>query len=66
MGFTLGRQLREQFIPREWAWYYSKTDGTKVYRAVGSSTSDNPPGETLSDWEGLDDSDERGVDPTDY
>ena len=64
MGFTLGRRLREQFVPREWAWFYSKTDGTKHYREVGSNTSNDQACETLSDWERLEYGDDRDLDET--
>ena len=64
MGFTLGRRLCEQFVPCEWAWVRVKADGTKVYRAIGSSTSNDPAGETLSDWERMEYGDDGSLDET--
>ena len=64
MGFTVTGRLRELIVPCEWAWVYSEADGTKHYRAVGSSASNDSTCETLSDWERLDDSDERSMDET--
>lgn len=62
MGSTRARRLYPTPIPCEWAWVYSEEKQTKVYRAIGSSTSDDPSREEEFDWEGLDDDYERGLD----
>jgi len=64
MGFTVTGRLRELIVPCEWAWVYSKRDGTKIYRRIGSSTGNDKTRETLSDWEAMDYGDERDLDET--
>ena len=64
MGFTVTRRLRELIVSCEWAWVYSETNGTKVYRRISGNTSNDQTGETLSDWERLDYGNERGLDET--
>ena len=64
MGSTIGRRVYPEPVPREWAWVYSETKQAKVYRAIGRSTSNDSPRETLSDWEGLDYGDVGDLDQT--
>jgi hypothetical protein len=64
MGFTVTGRLRELIVPCEWAWVYSETNGTKVYRRIGSSIGDDQTRETLFDWERLDYGDDGGLDET--
>ena len=64
MGSTIGRRIYPEPIPREWAWVYSETDGTKKYRAIGCGAGNDTPSETLSDWERMDYGDERSMDET--
>ena len=64
MGFTVTGRLRELIVPCEWAWVYSETNGTKVYRRISGSTSNDQTSETLSDWERLDYGDDGSMDKT--
>ena len=64
MGSTTRRRVYPEPVSCEWSWVYSETKQTRIYRAIGSGTSNDSTSETLSDWERLDYGDERGLDQT--
>jgi hypothetical protein len=62
MGSTIRRRFYAEPISCEWAWVYSETEQTKIYRAISSGTGNDTPGQTLSDWERMDHDYDRSVD----
>ena len=64
MGFTITGRIRELVVPCEWAWVYSETKQTKIYRRIGSSHSNDQASQTLSDWERMEYGDDGDLDET--
>ena len=64
MGSITGRRVYPEPVSCEWAWIYSEASKTRIYRAIGRSTSDDSSGQTLSDWERMEYSDDGDLEET--